>query len=192
MKRAGESTTLQLPPEWLEFLGALKRHGVRFVIVGAHAVAAHGRPRATKDFDVLVAPSEANARKLGKALREFGFTNLGRAWRWFMEPYRVQMLGRPPLQIDILTSISGVTFAEVWRGRVSVSTDVGDVAVIGLAELRANKLAAGRPQDAVDVETIDQLVAIRAQARSRSSSRRRAARPSRTRGTAARRPRSRA
>ena len=65
---------MQLPPDWSEFLSVLRRHGVRFLVVGAHALAAHGRPRATQDLDVLVAPTAANARKVGAALAEFGFT----------------------------------------------------------------------------------------------------------------------
>lgn len=102
---------MQLPPDWSEFLSAWKRHGVRFLLVGAHALAAHGRPRATQDLDVLVAPTAANARKVGAALAEFGFTKLGADWAWFAKPYRVTMLGRIPFRIDILTGISGVSFA---------------------------------------------------------------------------------
>jgi hypothetical protein len=63
---------MQLPPDWSAFLSALKRRGVRFLLVGAHALAAHGRPRATQDLDVLVAPTAANARRLAAALADFG------------------------------------------------------------------------------------------------------------------------
>jgi hypothetical protein len=94
---------MQLPPDWSEFLSALKRHGVRFLLVGAHALAAHGRPRATQDLDVLVAPTAANARRVVAALAEFGFAELAADWRWFTKPYRVTMLGRIPLRIDVLT-----------------------------------------------------------------------------------------
>jgi hypothetical protein len=91
------------PADWSEFLSALKRHGVRFLLVGAHALAAHGRPRATQDLDVLVAPTAANARRVVAALAEFGFAELAADWRWFTKPYRVTMLGRIPLRIDVLT-----------------------------------------------------------------------------------------
>jgi hypothetical protein len=64
---------MQRPPDGSEFLSALKRHGVRFLLVGAHALAAHGRPRATQDLDVLVAPTPANARRVAAALADFGF-----------------------------------------------------------------------------------------------------------------------
>jgi hypothetical protein len=63
---------MQLPPDWSEFLSILKRHGVRFLLVGAHALAAHGRPRATQDLDVLIAPTPANARRVAAALAELG------------------------------------------------------------------------------------------------------------------------
>lgn len=98
---------MKLPPDWSEFLSVLKRHGVRFLVVGAHALAAHGRPRATQDLDVLVAPTPANARKVSAALAEFGFNKIAADWEWFAEPYHITMLGRVPYRIDVLTSISG-------------------------------------------------------------------------------------
>ena len=142
---------MELQPEWNELLSILKRHGVRFLVVGAHALAAHGRPRATQDLDVLVAPTVANARKLSAALAEFGFANLAADWRWFAKPYHVTMLGRLPFRIDVLTSISGVSFPVAWKNRIMMPTDVGEIGVLGLAELRANKLAAGRPKDLLDI-----------------------------------------
>ena len=77
---------MELQPEWNEFLGLLMRHGVRFVLVGGLAVGVHGHERYTKDLDLLVEPTEANARRLGSALVEFGFATTGRAWRRLMEP----------------------------------------------------------------------------------------------------------
>jgi len=148
---------MQLPPDWSAFLDVLKRHGVRFLLVGAHALAAHGRPRATQDLDVLVAPTTANARKVSAALAEFGFTKLAADWKWFTKPYRVTMLGRIPFRIDVLTSISGVSFTTAWRNRITMATDIGELAVLGLADLRANKRAAGRPKDLLDLALLDEL-----------------------------------
>lgn len=148
---------MQLPPDWSEFLSALKRHGVRFLLVGAHALAAHGRPRATQDLDVLVAPTTANARRVVAALAEFGFAELAADWRWFTKPYRVTMLGRIPLRIDVLTGISGVSFAVAWKNRITMPTEIGDIPVLGLADLRANKRAAGRPKDLLDLALLDEL-----------------------------------
>lgn len=132
---------MELQPEWNEFLRLLKHHGVRFVMVGGLAVAFHGHERFTKDLDLFVDPSEANARRLGKALVDFGFTVTGRAWRRLTRPYQILTLGVEPLRIDVLTSIGGVAFRAVWKGRERITTRAGTVFVIGLAELRANKLA---------------------------------------------------
>lgn len=92
---------------------------------------------------MLVAPTAANARKVDAALAEFGFTKLAADWAWFAKPYRVTILGRIPFRIDILTGISGVSFESAWKNRVTMRTDIGDLAVLGLADLRANKRAAG-------------------------------------------------
>ena len=146
---------MELQPEWNEFLGLLKHHGVRFVLVGGLAVGVHGHERYTKDLDVLVDPSEANARRLGKALAEFGFSATARAWRRLMKPYQVLTLGVEPVRIDVLTSISGVGFRAVWKGHEVISTRAGEIPVIGRAELRTNKLATGRPQDLADVAQLD-------------------------------------
>jgi hypothetical protein len=146
---------VELQPEWNEFLRLLTQHGVRFVMVGGLAVGVHGHERYTKDLDLLVEPSEANARRLGSALTEFGFAATGRAWRRLTRPYQILTLGVEPVRIDVLTSISGVGFRAVWKGRMVVVTRAGDLPVIGLAELRANKLATGRPQDLADVATLD-------------------------------------
>ncbi len=160
---------MKLPPDWSEFLSVLKRHGVRFLVVGAHALAAHGRPRATQDLDVLVAPTPANARKVSAALVEFGFNKIASDWEWFAEPYHITMLGRVPYRIDVLTSISGVSFADAWKNRVTTKMDIGDIYVLGLAELRANKLAAGRPKDLLDVALLDEMVATPPRKRQRTT-----------------------
>jgi len=149
---------VELQQEWNEFLRLLKHHGVRFVLVGGLAVGIHGHERYTKDLDLLVDPSEANARRLGKALVEFGFTVTGRAWRRLTKPYQILTLGVEPVRIDVLTSIGGVAFRSVWKGRGVVATRAGEIPVIGLAELRINKLATGRPQDLADVAQLDAVV----------------------------------
>jgi hypothetical protein len=135
----------------------LKRHGVRFLLVGAHALAAHGRPRFTQDLDVLVEPTPANARRVAAAIAEFGFKEMARDWRWFAKPYHITMIGRMPMRIDVLTSISGVSFRTAWRNRIMAATTLGEVPVLGLSELRANKLASGRPKDLADVALLEEL-----------------------------------
>jgi hypothetical protein len=91
------------------------------------------------------------------AIAEFGFKETARDWRWFARPYHITMIGRVPMRIDVLTSISGVSFRTAWRNRTVASTTFGEVPVLGLTELRANKLASGRPKDLADVALLDEL-----------------------------------
>ena len=103
-KRSGvpaSVSTVELLPEWHEFLHALKRRGVRFLLVGGHALAAHGRPRYTQDLDVLVDPTPANARRVSAAIADFGFKETARDWRWFAKPYHITMIGRVPMRDDV-------------------------------------------------------------------------------------------
>jgi hypothetical protein len=147
---------VKLPPDWNELIDLLCSHGVRFVIVGAHALAVHGRPRATGDLDILVEPKAANARRLGEALRAFGFPALADEAAQFARLDRMATLGREPLRIDILTSISGVSFAQAWRGRTEVRFGKHAVAVLGLRQLVANKRAAGRTKDLLDLALLEE------------------------------------
>lgn len=130
---------------------------MRYVVVGAHALAAAGRPRATQDLDILVEPSERNAERLGRALRAFGFHQLAAASSRFAELDRMATLGAPPLRIDIMTSITGVAFAQAWAGRRRAR--FGDVFVpfLGPRELQKNKRAAGRPKDLADLALLAEV-----------------------------------
>lgn len=143
-----------LPPEWSEFIGLLCGARVRFVIVGAHALAVHGRPRATGDLDILVDPTPVNAARLATALERFGFAKLARQTAELATPDRMATLGRPPLRIDVMTSISGVSFDRAWRGRRIVRFGEHRVGVLGRAEFERNKRASGRPQDLLDLELL--------------------------------------
>jgi hypothetical protein len=145
---------MKLPPEWRDLLELLCVERVRFLIVGAHALAAHGRPRATGDLDVLVDPTPQNARRLGVVLAAFGYAAQAREAHRFAEPDRMATLGHPPFRVDLLTSISGVTFAQAWKGRVRVKLGRRMVGVLGRRELIVNKRAARRPQDLADLAVL--------------------------------------
>jgi hypothetical protein len=142
---------VKLPPEWREFIASLCSHRVRFLIVGAHALAANGRPRATQDLDVFVEPTAENAQRLGRALAEIGFRELASEADWFTVPDRLVVLGREPLRIDVMTSITGVSFARAWAGRRRVRMGFRLVGFLGRAELVRNKKLAGRPKDLLDL-----------------------------------------
>lgn len=125
--------------------------GTRYLLIGGHALAVHAQPRFTEDLDVFVQPSLANAKKLRRALVEFGFGSVVPEAAALAEPGLVWMLGRKPRRIDILTGISGVTFAEAERGSVTVTVVDTRVPVIGREALIRNTIAFARPKDLADV-----------------------------------------
>jgi hypothetical protein len=137
-----------------ELLSCLKRHQVRFVVVGAHAVAYHAKPRYTKDFDLFVEPDASNGARIVAALEECGFAGLGSLATDFASPGRILQLGVPPNRIDLMTSIDGVTFEEVWVSRAEGSYGSQVVPFIGRAALIKNKSASRRPQDLADLDLL--------------------------------------
>lgn len=155
--RRSPSTASPFPNEWHEFIDSLCARRVRFLIVGAHALAVIGRVRVTKDLDILVEPTRANARRLCDALADFGFVALSAEVKEFAKPDRMATLGREPLRIDIMTSISGVSFARAWRGRVKARIAGHEIGVLGRDEFLANKKASGRPQDLLDVALVEEI-----------------------------------
>lgn len=147
---------MDLPRDWIDLFALLRSHRVRYLIVGAHALAAHGRPRATQDIDLFVDPTEANAKRLGAALGEFGLPALARSWRRFAERDRIATIGNPPLQVDIMTSISGVDFRSAWRNRMAGTINGHPVAYLSRDDLVANKRSAGRTKDLLDVALLEE------------------------------------
>ncbi len=148
---------MELQPDFKEFLSGLLSKNVRFLLVGAHALAAHGRPRYTGDLDVWVEPTAANARRVLSALRLFGFGAVGLTTRDFSRRDRVTQLGYPPVRIDILTGISGVEFPGAWKRRIEVSLAGMTVPVLSRADYVDNKRAAARPKDLLDVALLEEL-----------------------------------
>jgi len=147
---------VKIPAEWKKLFDSLSSNRVRFLVVGAHALAVHGRPRATGDLDILVEPTPANAARVGAALKEFGFAALAKQASEFARPDRMATLGREPLRIDIMTSISGVSFAAAWRGRVQVTIGDRKVGFLGRREFLQNKRASGRPKDLLDIALLQE------------------------------------
>jgi hypothetical protein len=135
-------------------LSLLISHRVKFVIVGGHAFAVHARPRMTEDLDVFIEASAPNAERLRGALVEFGFGSAAPDAAILAQHGRVFMLGVKPFRIDVLTSISGVSFEDVWRERFVARTSVGDLPFISRAHLLENKRASARPKDLRDVDEL--------------------------------------
>lgn len=142
--------------DFVDLLAALRAENVEFVVVGAHALAAHGVPRATGDLDVFVRPSKENAKRVVRALHRFGapIAAHGIGESDFERTDTVYQIGLPPRRIDLMTSISGVDFGEAWAGRVEATLGTEPVAIIGRDALIKNKQAAGREKDLLDVKLL--------------------------------------
>ena len=141
-------------PDFLDLLRSFGAHSVRFLIVGAYALAVHGRPRATGDLDVWIDATPDNADRVLVALREFGAPLVGLSAADLSTPGVVYQIGIPPGRIDILTQLSGLAFDEAWPARVRAPFGPLEVDVIGREAFIRNKLATGRDKDRVDVQSL--------------------------------------
>jgi hypothetical protein len=142
----------ELPPDFSEFLKLLNAHGVSYLIIGGYAVGFHGHPRATADIDIWIPRRAETARQVVGAIRAFGFDTPELSHDLFLRPDQVIRLGVPPVRIELLTSIAGVEFDDCESRAVETLFDGIPVRVIGLADLKANKRAAGRHQDLADLD----------------------------------------
>jgi hypothetical protein len=138
--------------DFSDLLSEFNAHRVEYLVVGAHALAAHGHVRATKDMDVWVRPTRENAERVLAALAAFGAPLHGTSLDDFAGPDFVLQIGVQPIRIDVLTSITGVSFDEAWPARLEATFDGAPVGVLSKEHLIQNKSATGRPQDLADVD----------------------------------------
>ena len=138
--------------DFVDLLRAFIAAEVRFLIVGAYALAIHGRPRATGDLDVWVEPTVDNASRVMRALREFGAPLQDLEESDFASPGVTYQIGLPPGRIDVLTELTGITFAEAWPDRLRRPFGDVDVDFIGRDAFIRNKRATGRAKDLGDIE----------------------------------------
>ena len=143
--------------DYEEFIGAFNARGVRYLVVGAHAFALHAQPRATRDLDILVDPTPANARRVLAALRDFfSGASLGYSVRDIVDPGWILQLGVAPVRIDLFSAIPGLrSFGAAWRNRVDARFGSVPTHYIGLEDLVSAKAAAGRPQDLADLRVLE-------------------------------------
>jgi hypothetical protein len=141
--------------DFVDLLRALSEAEVRFLVVGAYALAIHGHPRATGDLDVWVEPSSENADRVFRGLQRFGAPLTDVTAADFARPRLVYQIGLPPRRIDVLTDRTGLTFEEAWPERLRRSIAGVEVDVIGRAAYIRNKRATGRPQDLADVARLE-------------------------------------
>jgi Nucleotidyl transferase of unknown function (DUF2204) len=140
--------------DFKDLLSELNAHAVEFLVIGSHALAAHGHVRATKDIDVWVRAEPDNATRVIAALKAFGAPTNEVTEGDFASPGITFQIGVEPVRIDIITDVDGITFQPAWENRVSAEYGGEPVFVISRYDLIANKLAAGRPQDLADVAAL--------------------------------------
>jgi hypothetical protein len=145
---------MSLSADLKEFIELLNCRGVEYVIVGAHSLAFHGRPRYTGDLDILIRPSPENAEKITAVLAEFGFAEGGFKSSDFLEPDQMIQLGRVPNRIDLMTGISGVSTSEVFAKKISADLSGLPVFILSKDLLIQNKRAVARPQDLADLDAL--------------------------------------
>jgi predicted nucleotidyltransferase len=148
---------MDLPSDFKELLEELARDGVEFLLVGGYAVAFHGRPRATKDIDLLLQGGQENLRRAARALARFGAPALVVEAVGAMKEEEIVFMGQPPLRVDFMRTIDGVASSELFSTAISAKLDGVSVRVIALDQLIANKRAAGRPQDLLDAAFLERV-----------------------------------
>ena len=143
---------IQLPPDFREFFQLLDSERVEYLLVGGYAVGYYGYPRATGDLDIWVALTPANAAGLARVLRRFGFSAKTASASLFLRENALVRIGVPPLRIDLLTSVTGIEFAECYARRTQTLLDGVEVSIVSLDHLRTNKRAIARAKDLDDLD----------------------------------------
>jgi predicted nucleotidyltransferase len=143
-----------LPPDFRDFLKLLNQHKVEYLLIGGYAVAFHGYVRYTGDMDIFVKLNSENAARLRQVLIDFGFPESAVPQEIFEEKGRIIRMGVPPMRLEILNKISGITFEECYENRtVQIVEDV-PINFINLDDLKKNKAASGRTKDINDLENL--------------------------------------
>ena len=145
---------MEAQPDFRELLGLFNAHRVEYMVVGGYALAFHGAPRFTGDLDLLVKPDPDNARRILAALEEFGFASVGLTAPDFTVQDQVVQLGVPPARIDLITSLTGVSWDEAFTSGVAGRYGDTPVYYIGRDQFIANKRATGRKRDLADLDAL--------------------------------------
>lgn len=145
---------MKVEKDFEDFIKLLNYHKVKYLIVGAYALIFYTTPRNTGDIDIFIERSDLNSQKVLDTLKDFGFESLGSKKEDFLNPDLVIQLGFSPNRIDLITGISGVTFQEAYRNKVSGKIGSEEVYFISAQDLLKNKKAAGRTKDLADAELL--------------------------------------
>lgn len=145
---------MEVQKDFKELLELFNAHKVQYLIVGGYALAYHGAPRYTGDIDVFIKPDRKNARQILKALDAFGFGSVGLREEDLNNPGKIVQLGYPPVRIDIITSISGLSWDEAFEKHEKGKYGDVPVSYIGRDQYILNKRASGRKKDLADLEAL--------------------------------------
>ncbi len=145
---------IKLPVDFREFLKLLKGKDVEYLLIGGYAVGYYGYPRATQDIDIWIAINPNNAGKMVSVLKEFGFLASDISEELFLQEKNIVRMGVPPMRIELITTISGVSFGDCYAEKVTDIMDGVEVNIISLTHLKINKKASGRHKDLDDLENL--------------------------------------
>lgn len=145
---------LELAKDFKELLKLLNENGVRYLLIGGYAVVLHGYVRNTNDLDITISDHPDNARRVVKALTEFGFGGDALDMGLFIQKDSLVRMGVEPVRIEILNYLEGVSFDDAYERREKVTVEDIEIDVIGLDDLLANKKAVGRLRDLADIEEL--------------------------------------
>jgi hypothetical protein len=146
---------MEIQSDFRELLELFNANKVEYVIVGGYALAFHGAPRFTGDIDLFVSSDRDNAKRILEALKQFGFESMELSEEDFTCPDRVIQLGVPPLRIDIMTSLTGLSWQQVTSNKISSTYGRTQVYFIAKEDLISNKKALGRKKDLADIEGLN-------------------------------------
>lgn len=146
--------SMEVHPDFKELLTLFNSYKVDYIIVGAYALAYHGVPRATGDLDIYVRADKQNAQRILDALKEFGFGSMNLNIDDFAQPDQIIQLGVPPVRIDLITSLTGVSWEEAIRGAENGFYGEVPVKYLGKEQLIVNKRTLGRKKDLADLESL--------------------------------------
>jgi hypothetical protein len=147
---------MEIQKDFKELLELFNAHKVEYIVVGAYALAFYGAPRFTGDIDIFIKPESENAKRILAALKEFGFGSLDLLEDDFKKSDKIVQLGVPPVRVDIITSLTAVSWEKANTGKVSGNYGKVPVYFIGKSDFALNKRALGRKKDLADLEALGQ------------------------------------
>lgn len=148
---------MRVEKDFKEFIELLNKNKAQYLIIGGFAFSFYAEPRFTKDIDILIGQTKENAKKIIDSIKDFGFSDLDLTEKDFLESEQIIQLGLAPLRIDILTSIKGMDFQELWNNRVTGNYGNIEVNFISKKDLIHSKRKSGRKQDLADIEKLEKI-----------------------------------